>query len=60
MVQNLMDVAEDKFSIKQEPIRRRVINITISIGIPSAERLENQVKEAASCDASYDNCLDLA
>lgn len=60
-IQDLMDQAENKFSIQQGPVRQRVIRITITIGQPaSPESLENRVKEAASCDASYDNCLELA
>lgn len=59
-IQNLMDSAEQKFSVQEEPVRRRVLKITISIGLPSATQLQNRVKEAAAADASYNNCLELA
>lgn len=60
-IQNLMDIAEEKFSIQQEPVRKRIIRITISIGgNPSVDKLENQVKEAASANASYNDCVELA
>jgi hypothetical protein len=31
-----MDSAEQKFSVQEEPVRHRVLKITISIGLPSA------------------------
>lgn len=62
IIQEVMDEAEQKFSIKEEPVRNRVIRITISIGgkLPSADKLESQVKEAAAADASYNDCVQLA
>lgn len=60
-IQNIMDGIEDKFSMKQEPVRGRIIRITITIGgKASPDHLENRVKEAASCEASYDDCHELA
>lgn len=39
-VQKLMDKVEDKFSMQSEPVRRRVIRITITCGVPDSELSE--------------------
>lgn len=59
-IQNLMEQAEDKFSIKEEPVRKRVIRITITIGSNPTDNLEGRVKQASYYDVDTDKCVKLA
>lgn len=59
-IQDLMDTAEEKFSIKEEPVRGRVIRITIVLGNPNDSELINSVEKNASNNADYDSCMRLA
>lgn len=60
-IQNLMDSAEQKFSIKEEPVRNRIIRITISIGGNKSDKeLVEKVEKSAACNIDYDSCIKLA
>lgn len=58
-IQKLMDKVEDKFSMQSEPVRRRVIRITITCGVPDSE-LSERLQKNASSDADQWECRKLA
>lgn len=59
LIQNVMDKAEDKFSVKDGPVRRRVIQITIiQGGLP--ENADVEFDKAAAAGVSDEDALDLA
>lgn len=59
-VDGIMEQIEDKFSIQQEPVRKRVIRITITIGLNPSQNLEGQIKEASYYNVNTDKCVKLA
>lgn len=59
LVDNVMESAEEKFSIREAPARKRVVRITISIGRPSFNP-EEELSKAASAVVDVDNAIDLA
>lgn len=58
LVSNVMESAEEKFSIREAPVKQRVIRITISMS-PSAKDPEVEFKKAANADVNVNHAEEL-
>lgn len=58
LVDNVMDKAEEKFSIKEGPVKRRVIRITITL-VPGASDPDVEFKKAASAPVNVAHAEEL-
>lgn len=58
-IQKLMDKVEDKFSMEGEPVRKRVIRVTITCSMPDSE-LSEKLDKNASSGADQWECRKLA
>lgn len=58
-VQNFMNKAEEKFSIKAEPLKKRVLTIVIRVTIPGSA-VEEKLEKAASSAVSFKAASNLA
>ena len=54
-----MDKVEDKFSMEGEPVRKRVIRVTITCSMPDSE-LSEKLDKNASSGADQWECRKLA
>lgn len=52
LVENVMEKAEEKFSIKEAPVKSRVVKITISFKAPGEGEVEEKFKKAASANVN--------
>lgn len=59
LVQNFMNKAEEKFSLRDDHVKRRVLTIVIRISIPD-HSVGEKLEKAASCMVSHDQASTLA